>query len=363
MMVDLNGQKKMLSGFWESLRGLAWNPRGDEVWFAATRSGLARQLYATGLNGGERRVLNVAGGVSLQDISREGRVLLSRDNERLGILFMEAGASVPRELSWKDFSIVMDISPDGKRILFGEQGEKSGPSYQVGLRATDGSAPVILGPGMAQSLSPDNKWALSIIPPPDEQMVLLPTGAGSPRTLERGAIEHYQLGKAKWLPDGKRILFVGREAGHGLRCYVQSVEGGNPQAFTPDGTVLCSVSPSGEILALNDDSRALLYNSYSSARPYKELSFNHGEFPSGWTADGKFIYLVQTKAPATITKFEVLSGRRIPWKPLELPAAEARDLGEMVIKMEAVAITPDGQSYSYTYGRHSSDLYLVQGLK
>ncbi len=56
--------------------------------------------------------------------------------------------------------MVKSITSDGKQILFGEEGENSGLSYQVGLRPTNGSAPVILGSGDAQSLSPDGRWAL-----------------------------------------------------------------------------------------------------------------------------------------------------------------------------------------------------------
>ncbi len=33
----------------------------------------------------------------------------------------------------------VDISQDGKHILFGEEGENSGLMYEVGLRPTDGS--------------------------------------------------------------------------------------------------------------------------------------------------------------------------------------------------------------------------------
>jgi DNA-binding winged helix-turn-helix (wHTH) protein/Tol biopolymer transport system component len=357
-IVDLSGHKRTLSSFWESLRGLAWSPRGDEVWFAATLSGITRALYAVTLNGSERRVLTAAGGLSLRDISREGRVLLSRDNERLGIVFVGPGATEPRELSWEDWSMVADISADGKRILFGAEGENSGFLYQVGLRPTDGSAPVILGSGSAQSLSPDGKWALSIMPPPNAQIVLLPTGAGSPKTLERGAVEHYMYAGAKWFPDARQIVFVGYEPGHGPRCYVQSVEAGKPRAFTPDGMRLCSVSPTGRILALTDEARALIYSSPASEQPEKEFKFEPGEIPSAWTSDGKFLYLARTvKATATVTRFEIASGRRSPWK--QIPQSSART----GMKSEAIVMTPDGQSYAYTYSNHSSDLYLVQGLK
>jgi DNA-binding winged helix-turn-helix (wHTH) protein/Tol biopolymer transport system component len=357
-IVDLNGARKTLSGFWESVRGLAWNPQNGELWFAATRSGVSRTLYAVTRGGRERRVLSVAGGLSLQDIASDGRVLLARDNESLGIVFMGAGDTQPRDLSWKDWSIAMDISRDGKQLLFGEEGEDSGFSYQVGLRPTDGSPPVILGSGTAQSLSPDGKWALSVMPPPDDQLVLLPVGPGTQKTLERGSVEHYQFAGARWFADSRRIVFVASEAGHGPRCYEQSIEAGPPRAITPEGMLLCNVSPDGRVLALADDRRAVLYRSDSSSQPEKEFRLAAGEIPSAWTADGKYLYLVQTqRTPATITRLEIASGRRQLWRQLPPPPGG----GEM--KNEAVVITPDGQSYAYTYSQHVSDLYLVQGLK
>jgi DNA-binding winged helix-turn-helix (wHTH) protein/Tol biopolymer transport system component len=357
-IVDLQGNKRTLSGFWESMRGLAWGPHGDEVWFAATRSGVARALYAVTLGGRERKVLSVAGGLSLRDISHDGRILLARDNQRLGILFQGAGDAEPRELSWEDWSMVTDISPDGKHILFGAEGENSGPSYQVGLRPTDGSAPVMLGKGSAQSLSPDGLWALSVMPPPNDQIVLLPTGAGTAKTLERGSVEHYIFHGAKWFPDSKQIVFVGYESGHGPRCYVQSVDGGKPRAFTPDGMMHCSVSPDGSIIAFTEDFRGLLYGSQSSARPEREIRFEQGEMPGTWAADGKSIYLVRTeKAQAIITLYEIATGRRTPWRQVPLPAEKpGMRSGELIL-------TPDGKSYAYTYSNHSSDLYLLLGVK
>jgi eukaryotic-like serine/threonine-protein kinase len=356
-IVDLNGKVGMLSRFWESLRGLAWTPHGDEVWFAATRSGVNRALYAATLDGRERRVLNVAGGLSMRDISRDGRVLISRDNERLAIMFMGPDDTAPRDISWEDWSMVTDISADGKQILFGAEGESSGFSYQVGLRPTDGSAPVILGSGGAQALSPDGKWALAIIPAPADEVVLLPTGPGNQKSLERGPIEHYEHNGARWFPDGKQIIFVGSEPERSPRCYVQSVEGGKPRPFGPEGIMFCSVSPQGRILAVTGNFRASLYRSELSERPEQEFKFDQGEIPSAWSSDGKFLYLVQIdNAQGTVTRLEVATGRRSFFKKISLgPEGPGT-------KSEGVVISADGKSYAYTSSNHSSDLYLVQGL-
>lgn len=357
VVVDLRGHSRILSGFWESERGLAWSPTGEELWFAATRSGVGRALYAVNMQGEERRVLSVAGGLSLQDISHDGRVLLTRNNERLGIEFVAPGLTQPRELSWLDWSIAVDISPDGKQILFGEEGENAGPSYQVGLRPVDGSAPVMLGEGIAQSLSPDGKWALSILPPPNDHIVLLPIGAGTSRTLDKGPIERYQFERAGWLPDSKQIVFAAREPGHTQRCYLQSIDGGTPRAFTPDGAWSCSASPDGHILAISEDGRALLYAPRETGAPQREIKLAQNEAPSGWTADGKSIYAFDAFAkPPAIVRIDLASGRRQFWKQLPTPS-------ETQAKGEGLVITPDGESYAYTYSRHLSDLYLVQGLR
>jgi DNA-binding winged helix-turn-helix (wHTH) protein/Tol biopolymer transport system component len=355
-LVDLNGKRRTLSEFWESERGLAWSPRGDEVWFAAARSGLNRQLHAVDLSGRTRQVLSVPGGLSLHDISKDGRVLLTRDNERMGIVFAGAAAE-PRDLSWADWSMVTDLSPDGKQMLFGEEGENSGPSYHVGLRPTDGSAPVILGSGTAQSLSPDGKWALSIMPPPNEQIVLLPTGADTSKTLERGSVEHYRHGRANWFPDGKKIAFAAYQAGRGSQCFVQSVDAGKPQAITAEGMLQCLVSPDGTILAITEDNRGLIYASEASKKPEREFALQTGEFPSGWTVDGKYLYLTESgQRPMSILRMELATQKRQPWKPMNVPA-------EVGVKCEQAVVTPDGQNYAFTYSRHTADLYLVNGLR
>ena len=57
---------------------------GSEVWFSAAQAGLQRRIYAVDLSGHQRLVFRAPGGVTLHDIAPDGRVLLTRDEQRAG---------------------------------------------------------------------------------------------------------------------------------------------------------------------------------------------------------------------------------------------------------------------------------------
>ena len=83
--VDTSGRRTVLSAGWMEVDGLAWSPDGREVWFTAggpARSGVGswgtlKELRAVSLAGRERLLLRMAGDLTLQDVFRDGRVLVS----------------------------------------------------------------------------------------------------------------------------------------------------------------------------------------------------------------------------------------------------------------------------------------------
>ena len=182
------------------------------------------------LSGRSRLIANSLG--TLHDISSDGRALVGRDIVRTRLLGLPPGEAREREFSWLDSSIAADLSADGTTLLFAEEGEGGGGVGVVYFRKTDGSPPVRLGEGYALALSPDKKWALAA-PINFTELLLLPTGTGQAKKLERGGIESYQ--SARFLPDSKRILFAGKERGRRARLYIQDPDGGGPRAITPEG--------------------------------------------------------------------------------------------------------------------------------
>ncbi len=354
-VVDLGGRKKVLSSGWESEQGLAWSPKGSEVWFSAAQAGLQRRIYAVDLEGHQRLAFRAPGGVTLQDISPDGRVLMTRDEQRAGILAMAAGAPRERDVSWLDWSLPVDISRDGNTLLFDEQGEEGGPTYTVAVRDMQGSPPIPLGEGMAGDFSPDGKWAITTVS--YTQLELLPTGAGTIKKLDRGNIQQYRHGM-HWMPDGKQIVFSGNEAGHPARCFIQNIDGGKPRPLTPEGVFGCEVSPDGQWLATGGHmgGEAKLYP-LDGGPPRAIVGLLPGEGFS-WTTDPRFVYAYQQKtAPVKIYRLNILNGQRQLYKEIN-PSDETG-----LCDMTAILFSPNGKAYVYGYTRLLSELYLVSGLK
>jgi serine/threonine protein kinase/Tol biopolymer transport system component len=359
-VVDLSGKKTTLTGKWASEHGLAWARSGDEVWFSATEAGANRSLYAVTLAGKLRVVARVPGGLKLHDIARSGRVLLTRESPRVGIRGILAGDERERDMSFLDYSFASDLASDGKTLLFDEEGEAGGANYTVFLRKSDRSPVVRLGEGNALALSPDMKWALSIIPAPNSPFLLLPTGTGEHRKLMTEGIGAEQA--AAWLPDSKRILFAGSEAGHGLRLYVLGLDGGKARAVTPEGIAVglpgfAITSDGKNVAAIGPDRNGVLYPvDGGSPRPLAGLA--EGEFPLRFSPDDRSLYVWKRgDVPARVSKVDVATGRREVWKEL-LPADPAG-----VERISNVLVAPDGKSYAYCYARLLSDLFVVEGLK
>ncbi|MCW5969398.1 MAG: protein kinase [Blastocatellales bacterium] len=357
VVVDLAGKKTVMSSEMANQEGLAWTPAGDEVWFTATRKGEADALYALSLSGQERLVLRTTSRLMLHDISRDGRVLLTSYSNSTTLVSQPPGESKERDLSWLDQGSLSDLSPDGRTILIDYTGEGSGTNGATYLGKTDGSPAVRLGAGIGARLSPDGKRALAVrFTPP--QIVLLPTGAGEERALERGPIEQYAWG-AIWVPDGKRVIFLGREPGHDWRCYIQSIEDGPPRPITPEGTTeWMLISPDGGSLIASDAQGQRSFYPVEGGAPQPILHLEIADAIIGWSGDGRSLYIANVnEMPIRVYRFDPANGRKELLKEIT-PADPAGIFG-----YHYVFLTPDGKGYAYSVSRMLSDLYVVEGLK
>jgi Tol biopolymer transport system component len=363
-VVDLKGNKTLLTDVWYTTQGLAWSADSSEVWFTASKTGVDRTIYAADLSGRQRMIARVPGTLMLLDIFRDGRVLMTRSSWRRELVGVFAGEARDRDLSWLDYSYPADLSPDGKLLLFDEEGgggglsysKTGGLSYAVYLRKTDGSPAILLGEGGATALSPDGQWVVSQTQGAVSQFNLLPTKAGEARPLTSDKMNHSW---ARFLPDGKRLVFAGNEAGKGTRLYTLDLAGGKVVPISPEGVhgTAFTISPDGHTVAtIGGDQQGHLYP-ISGGEPRPLPGLERGEQPISWTADGRSLYIYRPgELPARVFLLNLETGRRTPFREL-MPSDPAG-----VETIGPILITPDGKTCVFGYHRMLSDLYLVEGL-
>ncbi|MBS1853332.1 MAG: protein kinase [Acidobacteria bacterium] len=355
VVVDRNGVRKVSSSFYITIEGLAWSADGREVWFTASKEGAARAIFAINLAGKERMVLRVPGALTLQDITRTGRVLLTLDNAQFGILGFRAGDAHERNLSWFDWSLVSDVSKDGKDLLFFESGEGVGSNYSIFMRGMDGSPAMRLGSGGFPALSPDGKWVAALNGDSPSQVELLPTGTGQPQQLTHDSLEHVRVG---WVPDGKAIVFSASEGNHAARSYWMDLAARKSRPLTPEGTTGTLVSPDGKyLLAIDQENRRWLYPLEGGDPLPSPYAIGDGDLVLGWDLGGKALLVGKRGTAFEVSRIFPNSTRR------EVVRTFAPSDPAGVVTVGGVRFSADQKSYAYSYFRITSDLYVVDGLK
>jgi hypothetical protein len=359
-VIDKSGHKstisKDLTGY-----GLAWAPSGREVWFTATRPRQhAPQLRAVSLSGIERTVYRAPDWLVLHDISADGRVLASRNTIRISMACKPPRDTRERDLTWLLASSVTGLSLDGETVIFADPLAALAASGlpTIFRRQLDGSPAVPIGEGVAGALSPDGKWVIALA---EDDLVLLPTGAGAAVTLPKGDVVRSSGGR--WL-DSQRIVFTGHPGDNRPRGYIQEIPTGVPRAITPEGVTLggkAAVRNENSILGRVGPSWRLfsIHEGDSQAVP----ALTSRDNPLQWSQDGRYIYtvdIVEGLRPAAVDVFrvELATGTRALWKTL----SPSDPVGVENLR-GTVVMTPDAQAYCYSFMRRLGDLFVVDGLR
>jgi hypothetical protein len=358
-VIDRSGRKSTVSRNWAGI-GLAWSPAGTEIWFTATRPGLhAPHVVAVSLAGVERTVYRAPDWLVLHDISADGRVLLSRNSIRISMACKGPEDASERDLTWLWGSSVEALSSDGKTLIFEDElAVTPTGNPRIFRRGIDASAAVVIGEGVGGTLSPDGKWVLAQL---GGDLVLWPTGPGSMVKLPRANV--VRMADWAWL-DSNRIVFTGDTQGGAPRGYLQEIPTGVPRAVTGDGVRLANkaaVRDETSLLGLVGTSWMLFPVPGGEGQLVPALTPE--DFPVQWSDDHRYLYtavrLEGARTPGVdVFRVELTTGRRQLWKTL----TPSDPVGVEDVR-ETVVITPDAQSYCYTYLRRLGDLFVVDGLK
>ena len=355
-VVDLAGNKKLLSdGYW-GLEGLAWSPSGDEVLFSGGTAYNTFKVYAVDLGGKRRVALQGAGGLTVQDVRAEGKWIVTRDDRLRTMPVLRPGWATEKDLSWLDLSRVTALSPDGAMLLFTEDSGSVGANYATCLRSTDGSDVVRLGEGSSLALSPDGQWALASIPTTPQVLVLYPTGVGEPRRLEGGTVVSHETGQ--FFPDGRRVLISGSEEGRAVRCWVQDLAGGKPRPVTPEGTLQCFVSPDARGIVTRKSGGDLLIFPVDGGEPRVVPGGMPNDNLMRWSADGRSVLVAPAaEVPSRIERLDVTTGKRELFRTIG-----PQDLAA-VTGIDPIVLAADEKTHAYSCRRMVSQLFLVEGAR
>ena len=361
IILNREGGEIARSGRFISLEGLAWAPRGDEVWFGATMtSGWATSIHGLTLSGKDHVVLRLPSALRLHDVSRDGRILFSQELWRDETKLRAAPDMRERDLSWLDSADVTDLSPDGKGIAFHEWGQASSMSVAY-MRQTDGSLPVKLGEGEESVLSSDGKLLLVNVPGDPSRLRLLPTGAGVPHELNSSGLHDFAT--PGWMPGCGAVYFAGND-GHDWRLYTQDVSGGAPRPFTPPISLFTKgyeshlVSPDGKWAFARDVNRKAWLYPLGGGKPEPVLGLTPRDIWINWSADGRSGYVCQDEIThAPVFRIDLATGVR----KLLIDLGPSDPAG--LTSITPVRVTPDAKFFAYSYDRALSNLFMVSGVK
>ncbi len=359
VVVDRSGNQATGLPEWQAVTGLAWAPGGEEIWFSGiVEHGATAELYAASLSGRVRPLFGEGGDLGLEDVSTEGRLLVRHGKERAGVLVRLPGEETQRDLSWFDYSVLHDLSADGRLVVLSEGAEAAGEEGGIYLRPTDGSPAVRLGDGQPGELSPDGKWVIAITSEAPTDVLLLPTGAGEPRRLTHAGMRY--SGAGKWFPDGRRIVVSGTRGEEAMRSYVLPIDGGEPRPITPPGIWARAVSADGRYVAARDEaggSTRIVLFPVDGGEP-RELP-GVCCWPLNWSVDGRFLFVAKT-LHRSVQFFRIdLANGGSPELWRELAPADLAG----VSSLNNPHMTVDGEGFAYSYWRDLNDLYLVEGLR
>jgi len=358
-IIRSTGEKVAASPLYESAEGLAWSASSGEVWSTSPLESGA--VHALSLSGKTRQPLAMPGRLHLLDIAANGRLLVAQGIARRGIVVAVNQGKSLRDLSWLDFTFLRDFSPDGKTILFEEEGSSTA-NYTVFTRGVDGSPAVPIGEGYGCQFSPDGKWALAVKPvEPNPELWLYPLGPGEPLHINTPSI--HPVGLAGFTPDGKHVVYPANEPGHLPRVFMQDLNGGPPQPISPEGVIGWRVSPNGQWIAVSvhDPNSSVVHEAMLSIADQKIVEmkgFKDNDARLGWAFDNQ-VYVVDKNDPGSAmptVKLDPLTGVRTPWRTIY-----GAPFGGVVI--DTFVVSPNGDNYGFGYRVRLSDLYTVSGVR
>ena len=290
----------------------------------------------------------------MHDASPAGKLLLTHELYRYGILGSAGPGEPERDLSWLDASLLSDGSPDGKTILFSEGGAAVGGVPTVYMRGMDGGPPVQLGAGFYPELSPNRQWVACTTLDSRPQVRLLPTGAGDARTLPLGELASVE--SVLWTHDSQNLLLSAYQ-GDQIRIYIQAIDGSAPKPISPADFKIASnvLTPDGRYAVGRSRNNQFLV-ALTGAEQSNIPGVGRGDQVVAFSDDSRFAYVQALDSlPARVDRVEIATGQRSKWRTFQPYNLSG------VTGLGPIFLSADLKGYAYNYESIISDLYTLDG--
>jgi Tol biopolymer transport system component len=359
MLSDARGKVESLTDELYVGWGAAWHP-GGEIWYSgapmAIERGLAISMYAVRPGQQPREVFNSLGDLFLHDIAPDGTVLLSHEVLTRNIVGNVEGKDV--DLTWLDWSLPRMLTPDGRTLLFEEQGSATGGRYTMYIRDTSGGPAVRLEEGQTRDISPDGAWVLAMSNETPERLLLVPTGAGEVREVRVSGIDSLQ--SAKFVPGSDELVLMGSRSGEGTRLFRLAGDGGDAHPISEEivSPTAFLISPDGEwAVTASSTGVPVMHSIRGSGSPRTLQGAEPGDGPVQWTSSGKMLVVRSEEKQATLYAIDVETGARELVRTL-VPIDPAGVRG-----VHPVHHARDAEVYVFGYRVILSTLFVATGLR
>jgi eukaryotic-like serine/threonine-protein kinase len=352
LLLNRAGHVSRLSENWASLGGLAWNSSGAEVWFAAAKEGINRELFAVDLTRHIRRVASMPAVLDLFDISRSGRVLLGRSVSHLSMFVGSVKTLAVKDASWLDWSRAVALSSDGKAVLFDESGEGGGPFYTVYLYHRDQGTTERIGHGRAMDISSDGRWILTGSHVDSSQLNLISTVDSSQKTLRAPGLLYQS---ARFLSNSRNILVQANSGAKPIQTYLQNLETGTLSKIpNSEGAYHLVPSPDGKLLAgWISPTQTKIFD--LSGRSAGVITSEEAALPVGWASNQDVVLAVTSGDGVRLQQVNISSHRQqtIKYVPgvVNKRSAEPFD----------IVLSADLKTFAYCRLETSTGLFAVDG--
>ena len=364
-VVDLQGNRKVLTREFSTIQGLAWPSKGNEIWFTSAVNSEPSSLHAVSLDGKERLLLSSPIKLKLQDVSQNGAVLLSVEDYRDQQILSDTQTGKARDVSSFPFQITEAFSHDGQTLLLNTYVTGSTNDYNLYTQRTDGSAPALIGQGAGLSFSFDGKWVLALDPTNLRRLRVIPTGVGEARTLSAPPGTEY-IGAA-WVPGGNQIVLLVQAPGHALATYIEDLETGSVRQIGKEGRYLWtvgeqgigSVSPDGKSFITTDGEKHYWVQPKDGGLASEIKGLSPGDLPLEWHNGSENIFFerIMGTDSSEIYDLNLATGKSKLWSHFTPTDKTA------MLAMRHPIITQDGAHVLYVVQRIFSTLFVANGIQ